>query len=103
MMRELVELRRAQFLVGLQYREPRLEAALAAQKIPYVSFDGAEHYPGDGDHWTPKGHEAGGGPAHDIVVRKRNRIARRAEPIARLLSLARALSAIRQRAIAPRA
>ncbi len=47
----------AKFLVGLQYREPQLEAALAAQKIPYVSFDGAEHYSGDGDHWTPKGHE----------------------------------------------
>jgi lysophospholipase L1-like esterase len=57
MMREFVESKGAQFLVGLQYREPQLEAALAAQKIPSVSFDGAEHYPGDGDHWTPKGHE----------------------------------------------
>jgi hypothetical protein len=25
--------------------------------IPYASFDGADHYGGDGDHWTPKGHE----------------------------------------------
>jgi hypothetical protein len=57
MMREHVESQGAKFLVGLQYREPVLEAALAAQKIPYVSFDGAEHYFGDGDHWTPKGHE----------------------------------------------
>ena len=29
---------------------------LSAQKIPYVTFEGAEHYFGDGDHWTPKGH-----------------------------------------------
>src|SRR4029453_6086172 len=45
------------FLVGLQFREPALEAALAAMEIPYTSFDGAEHELGDGDHWTPKGHE----------------------------------------------
>lgn len=57
MMREFVESKGAKFLVGLQYREPQLEAVLTAQKIPHVSFDGAEHYFGDGDHWTPKGHE----------------------------------------------
>jgi hypothetical protein len=57
MMRDFVESKGAKFLVGLQYREPKLEASLDAQKIPYASFDGAEHYPGDGDHWTPKGHE----------------------------------------------
>lgn len=56
MMREFVESQGAKFLVGLQYREPALEAMLTAHKIPYVSFDGAEHYFGDGDHWTPKGH-----------------------------------------------
>lgn len=57
MMREFVESQGAKFLVGLQYREPKLEEALGAAKIPYVSFEGAEHYFGDGDHWTPKGHE----------------------------------------------
>ena len=57
MMRKFVESKGAKFLIGLQYREPQLEAALSAAKIPYVSFDGAEHYFGDGDHWTPKGHE----------------------------------------------
>lgn len=57
MMKELVESKGAKFLVGLQYREPALEAALTAMKIPYVSFDGADHELGDGDHWTPKGHE----------------------------------------------
>jgi hypothetical protein len=56
LMRASVESQGAKFLVGLQYREPALEAMLAAQKIPSVSFDGAEHYSGDGDHWTPKGH-----------------------------------------------
>jgi hypothetical protein len=57
MMREFVESQGAQFLVGLQYRDAKLEQALGAAKIPYVSFEGAEHYFGDGDHWTPKGHE----------------------------------------------
>ena len=57
MMREFVESKGAKFLVGLQFREPALEAALTAMKIPYTSFDGAEHELGDGDHWTPKGHE----------------------------------------------
>jgi hypothetical protein len=57
MMKEFVESKGAKFLVGLQYREPALEAALTAMKIPYTSFDGAEHEFGDGDHWTPKGHE----------------------------------------------
>jgi lysophospholipase L1-like esterase len=57
MMKEFVESKGAKFLVGLQFREPALEAALAAMKIPYTSFDGAEHEFGDGDHWTPKGHQ----------------------------------------------
>jgi len=57
MMRDFVESKGAKFLVGLQYREPALEAALSTMKIPYTSFDGAEHELGDGDHWTPKGHE----------------------------------------------
>jgi len=57
MMKEFVESKGAKFLVGLQFREPALETALAAMKIPYTSFDGAEHELGDGDHWTPTGHE----------------------------------------------
>lgn len=57
LMREFVESKGAKFLVGLQHHEPQLEAFLAAHKMPYVSFDGAEHEHGDGDHWTPKGHE----------------------------------------------
>jgi lysophospholipase L1-like esterase len=57
MMREFVESRGAKFRVGLQYHEPQLETFLAAQKIPFASFDGADHENGDGDHWTPKGHQ----------------------------------------------
>jgi lysophospholipase L1-like esterase len=57
MMKQFVESKGAKFLVGLQYPEPALEAALTAMKIPYASFDGADHEFGDGDHWTPKGHE----------------------------------------------
>jgi lysophospholipase L1-like esterase len=57
MMKEYVESKGAKHLVGLQFREPALDTALTAMKIPYTSFDGAEHEFGDGDHWTPKGHE----------------------------------------------
>ena len=56
-MKDFAESQGATFLVGLQYQETALEAALTAQKIPYTSFDGADHELGDGDHWTPKGHE----------------------------------------------
>ena len=56
MMKEFAESKGAKFLVGLQYRDPSLEAALTTMRIPYASFDGAEHEFGDGDHWTPKGH-----------------------------------------------
>jgi heme/copper-type cytochrome/quinol oxidase subunit 2 len=56
MMRDLVQQRGARFIVGLQRHEPQLESFLKAQSIPHVSFDGAEHYHGDGDHWTPAGH-----------------------------------------------
>lgn len=56
MMRDYVEKRGARFIVGLQRREPQMESFLQSQDIPHVSFDSAEHYAGDGDHWTPKGH-----------------------------------------------
>lgn len=56
MMRDYVEQHGARFVVGLQRREPDMETFLKSQDIPHVSFDSAEHYAGDGDHWTPKGH-----------------------------------------------
>ena len=34
-----------------------LRVLVRERGIPYASFDGADHYGGDGDHWTPKGHE----------------------------------------------
>jgi hypothetical protein len=61
LMKRYVESRGAQFLVGIQYadqRDPTFESWLQAQRIPYVSFDGAEHYPNHGQHWTPNGHAA---------------------------------------------
>lgn len=56
MMRDLVESKGARFLVGLQYHDAKLQSFLQAQAIPYTSFDGAESYTTQGDHWTPKGH-----------------------------------------------
>jgi hypothetical protein len=56
MMQDFVQARGARFMVGLQHEESQLESFLTAQKIAYTSFDGAEHYLGDGDHWTPNGH-----------------------------------------------
>ena len=56
MTRQFAERHGAKFLVGLQDRDPELEAFLGAQGIPYASFAGAEHYPSNGEHWTPQGH-----------------------------------------------
>jgi len=55
MMRRTVEARGARLVVGLQRHEPRLEAYLQAQKIPYATFDDAPGYPVAGWHWTPEG------------------------------------------------
>lgn len=55
LMRRTLEARGARLLVGLQRHEPRLEAYLRAQKIPYTTFDGAPAYPVGGWHWTPEG------------------------------------------------
>jgi hypothetical protein len=58
-MREFVEANAAKFLVGLQYRDEQLIRHLEASKIPFVTFDGADFYPGEGAgaHWTPEGHK----------------------------------------------
>lgn len=55
MMRDFVEARSATFLVGLQTSGEN-EVMLKAHHIRYTAFDGAESYPADGNHWTPKGH-----------------------------------------------
>lgn len=56
--RSFVERHGAKFLVGLQLTDTRLIAHLRAEHIPFVTFDGADFYPGAsvGGHWTPKGH-----------------------------------------------
>jgi len=54
--RELVELHGAKLVVGLQSRDDKLIAHLAAEGIPHVSLDGAEAYKVFGEHWTPAGH-----------------------------------------------
>jgi hypothetical protein len=55
--RDFVEANGAKFLVGLQDRDPELARHLQAGRIPFVTFDGAEQFPGftTGGHWTPEG------------------------------------------------
>lgn len=57
--RDFVETNGAKFLVGLQYGDPALIRYLRANRIPFVTFDGAPFYPGAGagSHWTPDGHK----------------------------------------------
>jgi hypothetical protein len=56
--RDFVEANGGKFLVGVQYRDPRLMQHLQASRIPFVALYGAEFYPGAsfGAHWTPAGH-----------------------------------------------
>jgi hypothetical protein len=56
--REFVEANGAKFLVGVQTTDVRLVRHLETKHIPFVTFDGAEAYPGAGvgGHWTPVGH-----------------------------------------------
>lgn len=56
MMRDYVAAKGAKLVVGLQYREPPLEAFLQAQKIPFAAFDGGEQYESS-KHWTPEGNK----------------------------------------------
>ncbi|HZN30347.1 MAG TPA: DUF3772 domain-containing protein [Xanthobacteraceae bacterium] len=55
MVRRTAEARGARLVVGLQRHEPRLEAHLRAQGIPFTTFDDAKGYPTAGWHWTPEG------------------------------------------------
>jgi hypothetical protein len=57
-MREFVEAHGARLLVGLQYSDAKLIQHLQTERIPFVTFDGAESYSHSyGAHWTPAGHE----------------------------------------------
>jgi len=57
--RQFVEANGARFLVGLQKTDAKLVGHLKAAGVPYVTFDGADAYPGAsvGHHWTPEGHK----------------------------------------------
>lgn len=56
--REFVEAHGARLAVGLQSRDDKLIQHLEAERIPFVSFDGAEAYSvRHGAHWTPEGHK----------------------------------------------
>jgi hypothetical protein len=55
-MRDFVEAKGAQFMVGLQSSDAKLVAHLKTERIPFVAFDGAEAYSSlYGAHWTPAG------------------------------------------------
>jgi len=56
-MREFVEAHGARLIVGLQLSDGKLIQHLQAERIPFVTFDGAEAYADRyGAHWTPAGH-----------------------------------------------
>jgi hypothetical protein len=55
---EFVEAHGAKLVVGLQLRDDKLVQHLEAERIPFVTFDGAEAYSDRyGAHWTPEGHK----------------------------------------------
>jgi hypothetical protein len=55
--REFVEAHGARLIVGLQLSDGKLIQLLRAERIPFVTFDGAEAYSDrHGAHWTPAGH-----------------------------------------------
>ena len=57
--RGFVTANNARFAVGLQSSDQKLMQHLSSEKIPFVTFDGAEAYPSDnGSHWTPAGNRA---------------------------------------------
>jgi hypothetical protein len=56
-MHAFVEARGARLIVGLQVSDDRLIQHLQAERIAFVTFDGAEsHSDRYGAHWTPAGH-----------------------------------------------
>jgi hypothetical protein len=55
--REFVEAHGARLVVGLQRSDGKMMQHLQAERIPFVTFDGAETYGSKyGAHWTPAGH-----------------------------------------------
>jgi len=55
---EFVEAHGARLELGLQSSDEKLIQHLRSERIPFVTFDGAEAYPSRfGSHWTPAGHQ----------------------------------------------
>jgi hypothetical protein len=55
--RDFVEAHGARLVVGLQLSDGKMMQHLQAERIPFVTFDGAEsHGSKYGAHWTPAGH-----------------------------------------------
>ena len=55
--REFAEAHGARLVVGLQRSDGKMMQHLQAERIPFVTFDGAETYGSKyGAHWTPAGH-----------------------------------------------
>lgn len=56
--RDFVAAHGARLIIGLQSSDSELLQYLRAEKIPFVTFDGAEAYPDRfGAHWTAEGHK----------------------------------------------
>jgi hypothetical protein len=56
--RDFVAAHGARLIMGLQSSDGELMQYLRAEKIPFVTFDGAEAYSDRyGSHWTPEGHK----------------------------------------------
>ncbi|QPF92241.1 SGNH/GDSL hydrolase family protein [Bradyrhizobium commune] len=68
--RDFVEANGAKFLVGLETTDAGLVRHLQERQIPFVTFDGAEVYPGAGvgGHWTPEGHKLVAERIYDLLA-----------------------------------
>jgi hypothetical protein len=57
MIKTFVEEHDAEFMIGLQGPDANLQSWMDQHRVRYARFDGADHYPEHGRHWTPKGHQ----------------------------------------------
>ena len=74
MMRDMVTSKGGRLLVRFAKDPTRaMKRIFKAEKIPYVTFDGAETYPTHGNHWTPKGNAFVAERMKQISQRERDR------------------------------
>jgi hypothetical protein len=56
--RDFAESNGSKFMVGLQYHDDALMSYMKANRIPFISLEGAPAYSGGwGSHWRPEGHQ----------------------------------------------